>query len=228
MAAQFFTFCGYKTLAAESCTSALTLFERHRIDCVLIDYNLLDFPADVFCSKIRSTEKLVHTPIIVISGEEAREAQAYTTCQADYFLLRTVPFEKMRTIIESLMRRVYWDRGIVCEGDLRLERIGFKVFRNNKLTTRLTQDQFNLLYLLILETPNPLTEDALAKHLYNSDFAPDHSEAIRGILCRLRQRLGAQLSRRVVNEGPLKWSYQPPRSRRNRTPRQQSNHSIAQ
>lgn len=211
-AVNFFSFKGYQVYPADSCAAGLKLFVAHAPDCVLLDYNLLDGDAETFCRKVRSGEKILRTPVIVVSGEDAREMQAYTVCQADAFILKG-PFAKVSAVVEMVMRRINWERGVIKVGDLKLEKVGFRVLRNSKPFVELSPEQFQLLYLLLQESPGFVSEEIISRFLYNSDFAPQNEDSIRGLMQRLRKKLGKQLGRRIKNKSRLGWIYLQPRSR---------------
>jgi DNA-binding response OmpR family regulator len=112
-----------------------------------------------------------------------------------------------------VMRRVNWERGIIKVGDIKLEKTGLTVFRHSRLFTTLSLDQFQLFYLLMQESPGFVSEDAISKHLYDSDFVPQNADSIRGLIQRLRKKLGMQLGRRIKNKSRLGWTYVQPRQR---------------
>lgn len=212
-AVKLFSIPGYKVFAAESCAAGLKLLDLHKPDCVLLDYNLKDANADVFCRKVRSEEKLVHLPIVIISAEDRREMPAYTLCQADSFILKGESCDKVRAVLKAVMRRVNWERGIMRLGDIRLERNGFQVFRFGKPIVTLPPSQFLLLSLLINQSPNFVSEAEITMCLWSSDFPPEKEDSIRGLIQRLRKNLGPQLGRRIKNKSLLGWIYIPPRLR---------------
>lgn len=217
VAAQYFSIYNFSVLTAASCSDGLKVFKSKRPDCVLLDYNLGTSNAAAFCKEVRNAEKLIRTPIVVISGEDAMEMQAYTVCQADGFVLKDCGWTKVRAIIEMVMRRVYWERGVIAVGDLRLERTNFTVFRGASPLVFLSPAQFRILYLLMQESPNFVSEDDIAKSLFDSDFAPEKEDSIRGLLQRLRKKLGPQVGRRIKNKNRLGWVYVQPRIRENQT-----------
>lgn len=217
LAVKYFTLQGYKIYSAESCEAGLKLFYSHKPDCVLLDYNLLDANADEFCRKVRSEEKLVHVPIVIISAEDRREMPAYTVCQADAFILKGETCDKARAVLEAVMRRVYWERGIMRLGDLKLEKKGFRVFRFGKPILALSPGQFLLFSLLMKQSPNFVPEAEIAMCLWNSDFPPEKEDSIRGLVQRLRKKLGSQLGRRIKNKSRLGWIYLQPRLRSKRS-----------
>lgn len=200
----------YEVYTANSCALGLKVFESKRPDCVLLDYNLLGESADVLCKKIRSTEKLLHTPIVIISGDITRDEVAYTVCQADAFLMKG-SFDKARAVIEMIMRRINWERGVMSIGDVRLTKERFSVYCNCKLVANLSPEQFCLFSLLICEGNKFVNEGIIAVHVFGSDFSPDKSEAIKAMVYRLRQKLGRRLGRRIKSKRDHGWIYVQPR-----------------
>ena len=213
MAVKCFSLANYIVYSAESCSTGLKLFYSHKPDCVLLDYNLRDANADVFCQKVRAEEKLVHVPIIIISAEDARAMPAYTVCQADGFIQKGETCDKARVVVAAVLRRVNWERGVMRIGDIKLEKNRFQVFRYSKPFVNLSPNQFVLLSLLMKESPNFVSEAAITMCLYSSDFPPQKEDSIRGLIQRLRKKLGAQLGRRIKNKSSLGWIYVQPRLR---------------
>jgi len=214
MAVNAFFASKYKVYSAATCADGLKLLDSYKPDCILLDYGLPDVNADVFCRKVRSVEKLVRIPIIVVSGSNTREMEAITDCQADAFVLKGGSIYKTQAIVEMVMRRVKWDRGILEVGDIRLDKNGFQVFRHSKPVANLSIVQFKLIYLLMQESPSFLSETQISQYLYNSDFPPEKEDSIRGVIHRLRKKLGPQLGARIKNKSSLGWIYVQSRLRR--------------
>jgi len=213
LAARCFPPPEYKVYTAETCAEGLKIFDLHKPDCVLLDYNMVGQNAEVFCQKVRSEERLIRTPIIIISVDFAREISAYTVCQADGFVPKIDFVSKAPAVVEMVLRRVNWERGVIKAGDVKLEKNKFQVSRRARPAINLSPDQFQLFYLLLQESPNFLSEDAISKYLYASDFAPQNTDSIRGLIQRLRKKLGRQLGRRIKNKSRLGWIYLQPRLR---------------
>lgn len=210
---KWFTLAGYNIHTAVSCAEALKMAATLRPACVLLDYSLGDGTGAEVCSFIRNSEKLRKTPIIVISGCEEEELASHNQYQADAFILKPAQLAKVQAVMESTLRRVRIERGIVGKGDVRLETVNFQVYRAAELVTRLPEDQFRFFAMLIEKSPDFVSEADIAKALFNSDFAPDKSDAIRGLAQRLRNKLGPQLGRRVKSATDKGWIYVQPRVR---------------
>lgn len=209
----WFTQAGYNIHTAATCAEAIKMAATLHPDCVLLDYSLGDGTGAEVCSYIRNSKKLKKTPIIVISGCEEEELASHNQYQADAFILKPAQLAKVQAIMETALRRVRIERGIIGKGDIRLETVNFQVYRDSEFVTRLPEDQFRFFAMLIAKSPDFVSEADIAKTLFNSDFAPDVSDAIRGLAQRLRNKLGPQLGRRIKSEVDKGWVYVQPRIR---------------
>ena len=114
-------------------------------------------------------------------------------------------------MVESMLRRVSWERGIIEKGDLRLETENLLVFRNSKSFVRLSLEQFRFLFILIVRSPCFVSEDDILEFLSGAGITPDKLDALRGLAARLRAKLGPRLGRRIKNKSSSGWIYvQPP------------------
>ena len=192
----------YLTLNNYSVFSSLRAATVHekargcRPDCVLLDFHMPDAEADEVCRVLRADKELRHVPIIIVSADPGEEVNAYAKCQADNFILKGVNLERISAAIESLLRRVDWDKLNIEEGDLLLESETHLLYRNSKPLFHLSPDQFQLLALLIQNVNEFVPEETLNKRIYNHSADTDHYDAIKMLLHRLRVRLGPQLGRR--------------------------------
>lgn len=203
----------YLTLNNYSVFSSLRATRAHeearncRPDCVLLDFHMPDAEADEVCRVLRADKELCHVPIIIVSADPCEEINAYAKCQADNFILKDVNLKRITAAIESLLRRVDWDKSNVEDGDLRLETETHLLYRNSKPLFHLSPYQFQLLALLIQNVNEFVPEETLNKRIYNHSADTDHYDAIKMLLHRLRVRLGPQLGRRIKNKRRLGWIY---------------------
>ncbi len=204
---RWFAPLGYKIHTATTCRDAVTMTETLRPDCLLLDYHLDDGTAEDVCDYVRNHENLKKTPIIVISIFEDKEQTAHGQCQADAFIYKCTSLENIQWKVESLLRRVNWERGVTLKGDLRLETTDYQVFRDSKHVTNLSRDQFELFTLLLEKSPDFVSDNEITKRLFGSDLSIDRCDAIRALAHRLRKKLGPQLGRRIKNKANLGWIY---------------------
>lgn len=208
---KFFQVFGYDVCSAVTCGEGLELVRQHRPNCVLLDFHLPDANADFFCSRIRSDQNLKKTPIIILSVDGGQECGSYLKCEADGFVMKGGPLNTIRMMVESMLRRVSWERGIIEKGDIRLETENLTVFTDLKPFSRLSLQQFRFLFLLIEKSPCFVNENDILQFVFNTDIAPEKYDALRGLANRLRAKLGRRLGRRIKHKSPSGWVYIQPR-----------------
>ena len=211
---RFFASCRYTVHTAGTCADALRLSAAHAPDCLLLDFHLKDGKGDRVCRAIRADGRLKHTPIVMLSVDPTKELDSYREYQADAFILKGAPLEKVKAVVESVLRRVGWDRGILVSGDLRLEAADLSVYRDARLLVRLSQEQFHLLFLLLERSGSFVGEDLIAGHVLKNRRGLDNSDAVRALACRLRRKLGPQIAGRIKNRRENGWIYIQPRDRK--------------
>lgn len=207
--ARFFTVAGYSVHTAETCAAGLALAGAVKPDCVLLDFHLPDGTAGDVCAALRSDLGLKKTPIIVMSADPQQELDSYAEHKADGFILKGTQFAKVWVIIESVLRRVNWERGIIEKGDIRLEKEFSRVFRDSKLAATLSPEQFKLLAMLLEKSPGFVGEEDISRHVLGASEVK--TDAVRALLHRLRLKLGLQLGRRIKSKRRLGWLYVQPR-----------------
>ena len=211
----FFKFYNYDVRAALTCAEGLDLAGQHRPDCVLLDFHLPDADADLFCSRIRSDQELKKTPIIIVSVDGEQECGSCLKCEADGFVMKGGPLNTIRLMVESLLRRVRWERGIIEKGDMRLETENLTLFRNLKPFARLSLEQFRFLFILLERSPCFVSENDILGFIFRTDIIPEKFDALRGLANRLRAKLGPRIGRRIKNKNSSGWIYvQPPEDKR--------------
>lgn len=211
--ARYFTYSGYKVLTAATSAEGFELAQQHGPACILLDHGLPDAEGSVCAANIRGNPELKKTPIIMISGDDSQELHAYTDYELDGFLSKDAKLVKIKAKVESLLRRVNWDRDIVIHNDLRLDGVSLQVFRDLKPVVRLTPDQFRLFSILVEKSPSFVSEEELFVHVYSDKERPEKNEGIRGLAQRLRVSLGPQLGQRIKYKNEVGWIYLQPRVR---------------
>ncbi len=208
--ADFFTAEQYKTHTAATSAEGIRLAEQLRPDFILLDYHLQGDTAAGVCTRIRSSEALKKTLIVILSGDETRREASYSECQADHFVLKGTPNRIIHQILRGLARRVCWERGIVKKSDIRLEAANFQVFFNSKPLIRLSEERFTLFSLLVESSPCFVKEDDIVNRVYYSDLTGEKTKAVGMLISRLRRDLGDTLAGRIQNQRGVGWAYVPP------------------
>jgi len=212
---RFFVSYGYKVDTAETCVDALRLCRLYHPDCLLLDFHLRDGKGDRVCREVRTDVQLKNTPIIMLSVDPAKELNSYTEYEADSFILKGASLDKVRAVVESVLRRVYWERRVIEFYDVKLTGYDCCVYRNSRLVTKLSSDQFSMVYLLVANAGKFIADDILAETIMrdNPMVALDRMDSIRSMVYRVRKNLGPQLARRIKNRKNKGWIYVQPRQR---------------
>lgn len=78
----------YDVHTAASCEDGVRQAEKHKPDCILLDFHLKDGDAVDVCMALRSGAGRPRFPVIVVSSDPTAEITAYADCRADYFVLK--------------------------------------------------------------------------------------------------------------------------------------------
>lgn len=85
---RLFTGLQYDIHSAASCAEGVRLAEKHKPDCILLDFHLKDGDAVDVCTALKSGAERPKFPVIVVSSDPGAEITAYAECKADYFVLK--------------------------------------------------------------------------------------------------------------------------------------------
>lgn len=94
----------YKVIPAADGLEAMKLALSTQIDIVVTDATMPNLSGHEFCRFLRSSQKLSHLPIILLSALE-RKAANHNIEQADAFLCKPVSGERLVGCIEELLAR---------------------------------------------------------------------------------------------------------------------------
>lgn len=78
----------YDVHSAASCAEGVRLAEKHKPDCILLDFHLKDGDAVDVCTALKNGAERPKFPVIVVSSDPGAETTAYAECKADYFVLK--------------------------------------------------------------------------------------------------------------------------------------------
>lgn len=93
----------YDIHTAASCEDGVRLAEKHKPDCILLDFHLKDGDAVDVCTALKKGAERPKFPVIVVSSDPEVEITAYAECRADYFVLKG---SHTMTILPKVVREV--------------------------------------------------------------------------------------------------------------------------
>jgi DNA-binding response OmpR family regulator len=97
--------CGYKVISAADGLEAMKLALASPIDAVVTDAIMPHLSGQQLARFLRRNDKLSNVPIVLLTGQENREAAASPDDSVDAFLLKPVKAEELKTCLAGLLRR---------------------------------------------------------------------------------------------------------------------------
>lgn len=141
--AAYLTRAGHATLEAADGEEALELFEKHKIDLVILDLNLPKLDGITVCKAIRAKSQV---PIMMVTARiEEMDELIGLEIGADDYIKKPFSPNILVARAETLLRRL-GDTALHIHG-LEIDPSKMTVFKDGK-ELKLTTTQFNILYLL--------------------------------------------------------------------------------
>lgn len=164
------------------------LTERDAIDLMIVDYMLPELDGVALIKAVREAE--LTTPIIMLTAKSTVEDKVTgLSGGADYYLTKPFAFEELFACMTALRRRpniFQGDESLIQDG-LVCNLIRRQVKKDGE-TIALTPTEFGILEQLILHKGNPVSQQALAEHVF--DFAKENwSNTIEVHVKNLRKKL---------------------------------------
>lgn len=203
---------GYRVLLARDGLEALSAFEQHQPDLIILDVMMPNLNGLEVCRRIRQTSIV---PIVVLTalGEEADKIRAFDLGADDYL---TKPFGvgELLARLKAVLRRAHWESTppsgeTVRQGDLEIDLAGRRVRRNGR-EVRLTPTEFTLLTELVSHAGKVLTHRALLQKVWGPEYGHE-AEYLRVYINRLRQKLedDPAAPRHILTEQSVGYRFEP-------------------
>lgn len=94
----------YEIHTAASCEDGLRLAEKHKPNCILLDFHLKDGDAVDVCAALKNGAERPKFPVIVVSSDPDAEITAYAECRAQYFVLKgSRTMTELPRIVEAVL-----------------------------------------------------------------------------------------------------------------------------
>lgn len=161
---------GNKVFVADNAIKGESLASENKYDIIILDLRLPDGNGYDICSNIR--EKDIKTPVLFLSAEH--ETDVKIKCLkvgADDYLTKPFNSDELIARIEAIVRRSNINSGekeISC-GEIKVDLNGREMFVNGE-GIQLTNNEFNLLVYLMRNKNKIITQEELAKKVWNIHF----------------------------------------------------------
>ena len=182
-------------LMAADGTSAVALARKALPDCILLDLVLPDMDGLEVCKTVRSIPALGRTPIIMLTGHRKDKIMGLES-GADYFVQKSENPAELLATLRAVFRRRELDMNIYRKGDVSLNLENREVFFHDVHVVTLTPKTFQLFYILLERSPEPVHKEILFSAVEGRK-RPELSRALDILMNRLRKGLPAMLERRL-------------------------------
>ena len=196
---------GFELVLADCLRDGLRELEFRRVDLAIIDLGLPDGSGLELLERVREADGVVtrldpQLPLIVLSARsgELDRVRGFER-GADDFVAKPFSYGELRLRIEAVLRRTREQRGHGRErvGELELDPVAREVrLRGRRID--LSQKEFSLLRALAADPTRVLTKEELLRDVWGFRSLGT-TRTLDSHACRLRQKLGTDGDRFVVN-----------------------------
>jgi DNA-binding response OmpR family regulator len=187
--------------AADGLT-ALHLAATQRYDAIVLDIGLPGVNGLEICRSLRRDARSSIPIIMLTARDQLDDKLSGFDAGADDYLVKPFAMPELEARIHAIVRRrsggaAAANRYVI--GDLTLDVAAAEVTRSGR-RIRLSPKQFDILRLLMRESPNVVTREALERSLWGDDV-PD-SDALRSHLYNLRRLVDKNFDHELIETVP--------------------------
>ncbi len=180
---------GFETIIADNGLDAIEIFDRDKIDMIILDLMLPKLNGEQVCIDVR---KKSNVPIIMLTAKVTEDSKINgLELGADYYLTKPFSLRELVTIVKSLFRRVsnFSEDNFTSfnNGDLKINFEEQIVLKNDE-ECRLTKSEYQILSSLANYPKKIFTREELITIALGEDFT-GYDRAIDSHIKNLRSKI---------------------------------------
>jgi DNA-binding response OmpR family regulator len=174
----------------------LSMATSNAYDLLIVDIMLPGFSGIELCKKLR--EKGVKVPILLLTAIDSVDSKVEgLESGADDYLTKPFAFSELLARIKALLRRASDSVSELFLGDLRIDLLARKVFREN-MEIILTQKEFSLLEYFLKNKGKVLSRTEIIENVWGYDFDPN-TNIVDVHMKFLREKIDAGFHRKLIH-----------------------------
>ncbi len=156
---------GYDAYLAVTGEEGLEVFESEGAKLFILDIMLPGMDGFAVCSKIREKD---NTPIIIVSAKDSKEDKLNgILLGADDYIEKPYDIDILLAKVQGIFKRRYSTDEIIC-GDIKLDKIGHRVYKNGEEKS-LNAKEYALLLYLMENKDKVISKDELFNKIWGFD-----------------------------------------------------------
>lgn len=176
----------YTVFQSKSVKEAKAILEKQEIVLIILDINLPDGNGITLCKELRTKYSI---PIIFLTAYNDEETiVAGLNAGGDDYICKPFSIKELYARINCILRRVSDDK-IIISGDLQIDLLNYKVYKNNQEII-LSAIGYQILFLLVSAKGRVITRNQLLDFIESKtgNFIEDNTLSVH--IKRLREKLG--------------------------------------
>jgi len=192
---------GFLVDYAQDGLNAMHLAVTNDYDAIVLDIGLPGVDGLEVCRRLRRDAKSAVPIIMLTARDQLDDKLSGFDVGADDYLVKPFDMPELEARLNAVLRRRDIDafRESYAIGDLTLDVATAQVKRAGR-EIRLSKTQFELLRLLMRESPNVVSRERLERHLWGEE--PPDSDALRSHLYNLRKAIDKPFDEELMETLP--------------------------
>jgi DNA-binding response OmpR family regulator len=193
---------GFSVLQATTGEEGLRVLRRDLPDLVVLDLGLNGIGGMDVLGAIKNDKTLSSVPVIVLTGsDDEKQDVVCLDGGADDYVLKDFRGEVLLARVRAVLRRAQFKGGnnpVLEEGKFSIDTARRAVIFKDRIVENLTSKEFDLLFLLVQNSPQVLSRSFLARKIWKGQLGIVSERTIDVHIRRVRLKLGAEAAKCIV------------------------------